>query len=98
MANAGKERDLLRDAVRDLDRELRSLRAGKRSLEKKLGDCSGKLDFVKQQEIRLRNLISVSMRKEDFLQKKRNRLKEKLAALNERMEKVKAVERELKDV
>ncbi len=98
MANALKERDLLHDALRDLDKELRSLRASKRFMEKKLGDCSGKLDFVKQQEIRLRNLISVSMRKEDLLQKKRNRLKEKVSALSERMEKVKAVERELKDV
>ena len=98
MKKLHKERDLLKDALRDLDTELEKMESSKHELEKKVRSDSEKLDFVKGQEIRLRNLISLSIQKEDSLQKKKNKLKDKLAEVNKKIEKVKAVERELKDV
>ena len=92
------QRDLLRDAIQDLDEELQGLQGQKKDIERKLREASSQLDFVKEQEIKLRNLISLSMRKEGLLLKKRQQAKDKLGDLDKRIEKVKAVERELKDV
>ena len=92
------QRDLLRDAIQDLDQELQGLQGQKKDIERKLREASSQLDFVKEQEIRLRNLISLSMKKEGLLLKKRQQAKDKLGDLDKRIEKVKAVERELKDV
>ncbi len=98
MKELKNQRDMLRAALKDLDSELRSLRASKRELEEKLKNDSGKLDFVKGQELKLRNLISLSMKKEDLLTKKKNRTKDCLVEINEKIDKVRSVERELKDV
>lgn len=98
MKQLRKQRDMLRAALKDLNTELRSLRASKKELEEKLKNDTGKLDFVKGQELKLRNLISLSMKKEDLLAKKRNKTKDKLTEVNEKIDKVKSVERELQDV
>lgn len=98
MKKLKKQRDMLKAALKDLNSELRSLRFSKRKLEEKLKTDAGKLDFVKGQELKLRNLISLSMKKEEALTKKKSRTKDQLAGLNEKIDKVKSVERELKDV
>ena len=79
-------------------KNFRVYRVKKKDIERKLREASSQLDFVKEQEIRLRNLISLSMKKEGLLLKKRQQAKDKLGDLDKRIEKVKAVERELKDV
>lgn len=93
-----KERELLKEAIRDLENELRSLRKSKAELEEKFSKDSSKLDFVKSQEIRLRNLISLSMKKEAELIKKKDKVKGKLAEINHKIEKVRSIERELEEV
>ncbi len=98
MKHLAKQRDLLKEALRDLENELRTLRTSKTELEQKLQKDSGKLDFVKSQEIRLRNLISLSMKKEAILQKQRDKMKGKLTEVNKKIEKIHAIERELEEV
>ncbi len=98
MKKLQKEKDLLKNAIRDLEGELQDLRRKKRKLEERLNVDSGQLDRVKEQEIRLRNLISLCMKKEDSLLKKKTRAKDKLAAVEKRIEKVRSIERELEDV
>jgi hypothetical protein len=93
-----KQRDLLKDALHDLENELRTLRSSKTELETKLQKDSSKLDFVKSQEIRLRNLISMSMKKEALLQKQKDKLKGKLTDVNKKIEKIRSIERELEEV
>ena len=84
MGKPTKERELLKGALKDLESELKQLRNSKKQL--------------KEQEIRLRNLISAAMKKETFLLEKKNSLKDKLAEVTKRMEKVKNIERELGDL
>ena len=93
-----KDRDLLRQALQDLENELSLLRSSKKTLEAQLRDSSRQLDTVKSQEIKLRNLISVSMKKEATLLKKKNTAKDKLGELNKKMERVRTIERELGDI
>ena len=93
-----KDRDLLRQALQDLENELSLLRSSKKTLEAQLRDSSRQLDTVKNQEIKLRNLISLSMKKEATLLKKKNTAKDKLAEVNKKMEKVRTIERELGDI
>ncbi len=98
MNNLKKDRDLLRQALQDLENELSALRSSKKELEGKLRESSRQLDTVKSQEIKLRNLISLSMKKESTLLKKKNFAKDKLAEISKKMEKVRTIERELGDV
>ena len=93
-----KDRDLLRQALQDLENELSLLRSSKKTLEAQLRDSSRQLDTVKSQEIKLRNLISLSMKKEATLLKKKNTAKDKLGELNKKMERVRTIERELGDI
>jgi|SRR3989338_3969287 len=98
MGKPTKERELLKGALKDLESELKQLRNSKKQLEAKFKGASGNLGTLKEQEIRLRNLISAAMKKETFLLEKKNSLKDKLAEVTKRMEKVKNIERELGDL
>ena len=98
MTRPNKERELLNGALRDLENELIGLRASKKLLESKLKRSSGQLDTLKEQEIKLRNLISLSMKKETTLLNKKTSLRDKLVELNKRIEKVRSIERELGDL
>ncbi len=98
MAKPIKERELLKGALQDLEAELKQLRDSKKQLEAKFKRSSGGLDTLKDQEIRLRNLISAAMKKETILLNKKTALKDKLAEIIKRMEKVKNIERELGDL
>ena len=89
------QRDLLRDALQDLDQELKKLRASKKELEQNLRADSGKFNTVKEQESRLRNLMALFMKKEDILLQKKTKAKEKLEAVSKKIDKVKTVQREL---
>ncbi|MDO8655889.1 MAG: hypothetical protein Q7K45_01510 [Nanoarchaeota archaeon] len=98
MAKPTKERELLKGALKDLESELKQLRNSKKQLEAKFKSASGNLGTLREQEIRFRNLISAAMKKETFLLEKKNSLKDKLAEVAKRMEKVKNIERELGDL
>lgn len=98
MAKPTKERELLKGALQDLEAELKQLRNSKKQLEEKFKRSSGGLDTLKNQEIKLRNLISAAMKKEAALLNKKTALKDKLTEVAKRMEKVKNIERELGDL
>ena len=98
MAKPTKERELLKGAIRDLEAELKQLRDSKKQMEEKFRRSAHGLDTLKDQEIKLRNLISIAMKKETALLNKKNALKDKLGELVKRMEKVKNIERELGDL
>lgn len=98
MTKIKKEQGLLQEALRDLDIELRALRKSKKDLEQKLNLSSQKLNLLKEQEIKLRNLISLSMKKEAALLNRKNNLKDRLGEVTKRIEKVKTIERELGDL
>lgn len=92
------ERDLMKDALQDLVKELKALRASKSRLEKKANASSSKYDNIQAQMIRLRELISLAMKKEAVLVKKRTILKDKIQILNNKIDKVESIRRELKEV
>ncbi len=98
MVKSNRERELLKGALRDLENELNGLRSSKKLLENKLKGSSLQLDTLKEQEIKLRNLISLSMKKEATLLNKKTSIRDKLAELNKRIEKVRTIERELGDL
>ncbi|MDP3733808.1 MAG: hypothetical protein Q8R37_01135 [Nanoarchaeota archaeon] len=92
------EKDLLKGALHDLDKELRSLRSSKRHFENRSQDVSSELDSTQNREVNLRNQISELMKKEALLIKRKNSIKDKMNTLDKRIEKVRTIERELRDV
>lgn len=97
-SSAEREKDLLKLALRDLDKELKTLRDSKNILTKDLGSFSRELGTTQSKEIELRNKISNLMKEETVLVKKRAETKDKITELNKKIEKVTTVERELKSV
>ena len=98
MVKPTKERELLKGALQDLEAELKQLRDSKKQLETKFKRSSSGLDTLKEQEIKMRNIISAAMKKETILLNKKTALKDKLAEVTKKMEKVKNIERELGDL
>lgn len=92
------QRNLLREALADLEGELQKLRAAKKELQQNLRTDSGKFNMVKSQESRLRKLLALSIAKEEMLLKKKTITKEKLEKVMKRIEKVETIDRELHGV
>ena len=93
-----KERNLLDDALRDLNRELQSLRRARKKLELKMTGFSTQLGATQNQEFSLRNKISGLIKKEAALNKQKTTAKDKLVDLNHKIDKVKTIQNELKYV
>lgn len=93
-----KERVLLDDALRDLNRELQSLRSARKKLESNMAGFSTQLGATQNQEFSLRNKISGLMKKEAALTKKKTTTKDKLVDLNHKIDKVRTIQNELKNV
>lgn len=89
------KRNLLTDAIHDLDQELLHLRSARSQLQKKLNLVSGELGSTQSEEIDLRNKISELMRKEAVLSKKKTEAKDKIVSFDQRIEKIKSIERDL---
>ncbi|MBI2666010.1 hypothetical protein HYX13_00195 [Candidatus Woesearchaeota archaeon] len=94
----GVPENLLKDALVDLEKELRSLRASRRELEGEMEELTGKLGFTQSKEIALRNKISELMKNETQLEEKRSSLKDKFNEVLKRIEKVRTIEAQLKEV
>ena len=92
------EKDLLAEALIDLNKELNKLRSAKKRLENKTRNVSSELDNTQSLEVSLRNKISELMRIESQLVKKKASTRDKMTSLDRKIEKVKSVERELRDV
>ena len=93
-----KDRELLGGALRDLNRELQSLRNARKKLELDMADFSSQLGNTQDKEISLRNKISELMKKEAAITKKKAIAKDKLALVDQKMEKVRSIQAELKNV
>jgi hypothetical protein len=92
------ERVLLRGALQDLNKEMHRLGGQKRSLEYSMDKVSRELTSTQNTELRLRAKASQLLKIEATLGKEKAATKDKLVALDKRIEKVKAIRRELKDV
>ena len=97
-ATQKRERDLLKETFIDLENELKLLRSSRRKLEQKMGTVSKHLNSVQAEEIQLRNDISELIKKETNLEKNKTGLKDKMEDLTKRIDKVKSIGRELKDI
>src|SRR3989338_706799 len=92
-----KEKDLLKDALQDLESELQSLRTVRAQMERKIKSASRELGNTQRQELELQGKIGALKQKENLLVKKSVATKEKLDALIKKMEKIKTLERQLQD-
>ncbi|MDP3699088.1 MAG: hypothetical protein Q8R47_05885 [Nanoarchaeota archaeon] len=93
-----KERALLDAALRDLNRELSGLRSTRRKLEAKTAELSDNLGSTQNKEIALRTQISELMKKETTLSKKKATAKDKIVDIDQKIEKVRAIQADLKSV
>ena len=94
----GQKRELLGEALADLERELRELLSSKRSLDQRLVSVSLELEKVQAKKIRLQTQIATSLEKEGSLTKKKAATKDRVTALEQKIQKVKSIERDLKEV
>ena len=92
------EKDLLKEALKDLDRELAKLRVARIRLQKDLNSISSELGDAERKENSLREKVATLMKKEAELSKKKGILKEKIVSCDQRIEKVKAIEKGLQAV
>src|SRR3989344_2431621 len=93
-----KDRALLGGALRDLNRELQGLRSARKRLELKMANFSTQLGDTQDKEIGLRNKISELMKKEAALTKKKATTKDKLGNVDQKIEKVRTIQAELKNI
>ena len=93
-----KDRELLGGALRDLNRELQSLRNTRKGLEMKMANFSSQLGDTQNKEISLRNKISEMMKKEAVIIKKKTIAKDKMAMVDQKIEKVKTIQTGLKSI
>jgi|SRR3989344_413190 len=93
-----KERALLDAALRDLNKELSGLRDSRRKLETKMAELSDSLGSTQSKEISLRTQISELMKKETILTKKKTSTKDKLVDIDQKIEKVRAIQADLKTI
>ncbi|MDO8510589.1 MAG: hypothetical protein Q7S55_00325 [Nanoarchaeota archaeon] len=93
-----KERTLLDAALRDLNKELSGLRSSRKKLEMKMTELSDNLGSTQNKEITLRTQISDLMKKETNLTKKKTLTKDKLVDIDQKIEKVRAIQADLKTV
>lgn len=93
-----QERALLDAALRDLNRELAGLRSSRRKLETKMAELSDNLGSTQTKEIALRTQISELMKKETNLTKKKTTTKDKIVDIDQKIEKVRAIQADLKSV
>ncbi len=94
----GLKNDLLDDALVDLKRELHELNSSRRTLEQRFGATSSDLEKVQAKKVRLQTQIGSALEKETSLMKKKSITKDKMMALDQKIQKVKSIQRELKEV
>jgi len=93
-----KEQDMLKDALADLNRELRILRSSRKRLEFKMESLNHNFSFTQNKEIDLRSKISQLMREENAIEKKKASTKDQLVVVDQKIEKVKSIGQQLKGV
>jgi len=98
MEKQTKEKIILKDAILDLEKELKNLKQQKKTITTKISNTTGNITDAQISEEKLRNEIAKLVAKEGLLEKKRNRLKEKLDETSGKISKVKSIKDQLTDV
>lgn len=93
-----KEEVILTEAIKDIDQELKNLRIQRKRLETILKGIGEDITTTQSEESKLREQISILVGKEGMLDRKRNRLKERLNELSGKIEKVSKIKEELSEV
>ena len=93
-----KKDNVVKDALSDLEEEFTNLRKQKDGLNKQLRKTGSNIVGTQAEEEKLRNQISRLVAKEGVLERKRNKLKEKLDDTKEKISKVRHIKEELTEV
>ena len=97
MSNQKKD-NVVKDALSDLEEEFTNLRKQKDGLNKQLRKTGSNIVGTQAEEEKLRNQISRLVAKEGVLERKSNKLKEKLDDTKEKISKVRHIKEELTEV
>ena len=98
MAKEKKEHMILKSAISDLDKELANLRKQKKTIDTKVNNLGNDIIGTQTEEEKLRDQISRLVAKEGILERKRNKLKERLTNTTGKISKVKSIKDQLTDV
>lgn len=98
MAKEKKEHIILKSAISDLDKELSNLRKQKKTIDTRMNNLGTDIVDTQTEEEKLRNQIARLVAKEGILERKRNRLKEKLTDTTGKISKVRSIKEQLTDV
>lgn len=93
-----KEHNLLKAALGDLENQLEKLRGSKRIQEKKLNYLADRISKVQDMEVRLREAISRLMKTGSNLDKEKEICRDKLTILKKKIEKIRSIQNDLKEV
>ncbi|MBI2139981.1 hypothetical protein HYU14_03585 [Candidatus Woesearchaeota archaeon] len=95
---SSKEEVVIKEALSDIDQELENLKLQKKGLETRIKHVNDDVVVLQSEESRLREEISALVGKEGILDRKRNKVKEKLEELNAKISKVSKIKQELTEV
>lgn len=95
---SGPKGNMLDDALSDLGKELRDLHSSRRTLNQLFVAASSELEKVQARKVKWQTQIATASEKETKLMKKKAAAKDKMMALDQKIQKVKSIERELKEV
>ena len=98
MPKKKKEEVIISDALADIEKELDNLKVQKKSMETRIRNVTTDITVTQSEEGRLREEISGLVGKEGILDRKKNKLKDKLADLKTKLGKVSKVKDELTDI
>ena|SRR3989344_6309957 len=93
-----KEKEPLEEAFSDLNNEVKHLHLAKSRLNGQLRSSASKIKSLKQQRIKLRDLILLSKEEEKKTIKMREKIKVMIDRMNKKIEKVKMVGERLKKI
>jgi chromosome segregation ATPase len=93
-----KEEEMISGALADIESELANLKTQKKSMETRIKHVTDDISVTQSEEARLREEISGLVGKEGILDRKRNKLKDRLEELNGKISKVGKVKDELIDL
>tara|TARA_Y100000310_G_C20578492_1_gene761739 strand:+ start:558 stop:857 length:300 start_codon:yes stop_codon:yes gene_type:complete len=93
-----KEQIIISDALADIEKELENLKTQKKSMETRIKNVTDDITVTQSEEAKLREEISGLVGHEGILDRKRNKLKQKLDDLKTKVGKVTKIKDELGDV
>ena len=93
-----EKKSLLTDALKEIKSEIASLKKKRLDLESQLQGIKDGIGKTQQEEVNLRNRLTVLTNKEAELSSKKEKFEDSLESVKEKLEKIKKVESDLSDV